>query len=283
MRRFGSLAVAGAMVLCSCMGGSAPSEPVGVAATLPLPGGQTLKLWRPGTGDAFDIYVPGFDQVDFVRGNTIIIRDSETGLLRRDVYLGSGSASVGGHLSLTYGYSPARLRGALDHGRPSSQPRWVTAALRRTATPVERATERHYGRDLAALTDALGARAPCADPAYVGLPLASLSTMTDWTRRVGYNQRGVDCVYSKNLVDAARASTFVTESAFPIGSRAARDSLDHVRGGTKVSAGGLVGRIPRGDLTDMVVRLRGWVVVMSRTSNGTTDQWRRYLRGLAKA
>lgn len=79
-------------------------------------GGHTLKLWRRKTGEGFDLYVPGFDQVDFVRGNTIVIRDSETGLLRRDVYLGSGSASVSGHLALTYGYPPA-----------GSRARWLTA------------------------------------------------------------------------------------------------------------------------------------------------------------
>ena len=252
-----------------------------LVATLPLQGGHTLKLWRPGTGEVFDLYVPGFDQVDFVRGNTIVIRDSETGLLRRDVYLGSGSASVSGHLALTYGYSPARLKSALAHGQSSPQPRWVTAALRATATPVERATERHYGRDLAALNAALGIRAPCADPASIGLPLASLSIVSDWTQQSRYDQMGVDCVYSKNLVDPARAAAFVTLSAYPVGSRAARADLRHVQGAsTTVSAGGLVGRAPPGDHSDIIVRLRRWVVVISPNFNVSNAQWRTYLRGL---
>jgi hypothetical protein len=91
-------------------------------AELPLPGGHKLDLWRPQAGDAFYVYIPGFDSVDYVNGNTILSRNTDSRAVRRDIYLNASDLSD--HAKLTYGYPIEKLQQALDRGTPSTSPQW---------------------------------------------------------------------------------------------------------------------------------------------------------------
>jgi hypothetical protein len=273
------LLLAGLACLLCAAAGCAGGRADGAYARLSLPGGRVLLAWRASNDTGVYLRVPGFDDVDYARGDTLTSLSPRDHALRRDVFLSPGLLSA--HLELTYGRTTDQITAALAAGGTTGVPAWVTAARRATRHPSEVQVDRHLGADLSRLRGILGGPPPCLGGSVAGLPLAAADIVSDRSSLATTRGAAV-CVYSTDLVDPARAGRFVTVSADRAGTQPARQNLALEHGHHPAFSAGSVRGYP--STSNLVIAAPGWVVVVSPNQEVPTSAgWRPYFTAFVHA